>query len=578
MRHWPLHHHLVLLRASNARRVSSCLLLFLAILLGNESLAYAQGLIATSSTHTCALTKASDAGVKCWGSNSSGQLGDGSIIPRNQPVSVVGLSSGVKSVGVGDAFSCALLMNGQVRCWGTNGYGQLGNNSSLPSSVPVTVLDDFLSGPLTDVTQLSVGGAHVCVVHSDGGGKCWGLNDRGQLGDDSTNDRRYPGYIFGFTNGVLTLDGGQEHACLISNPLLEIFCFGSNTYGQLGDGTGLDSMRPSVISGYTAIAGISAGVGHTCARRTDGTVICWGRNTFGQCGDESTTDRMTPVDVLLSGFEVTHLSAGASHTCAIHEIDSEVFCWGRGLEGQIGDGTANQRLSPTSTNPQLKGALDISSQGNHSCAWMAECSVACWGSNSDGQIGNGTFDDARSPVILSICSAGDPTPTPTPTATPIPPEACASERSCIPDSRLTTPLDPAPPLLVSVTASTSQKPVKVALGPVRLGIPVTKPLQNLLRTRLSKFLKYKVTNLAAAVKSLQVHYVVTMSRATRAASADLEAMGLPTKYKTETRSRRISTRLGPGTYTVRVNVRLKDAKGRIFSTGKRSTQTTFTVR
>jgi alpha-tubulin suppressor-like RCC1 family protein len=595
MRHRFSHKRLVPQSAFNAHWVCVGIVAFIASFLLTLHHSYAQGLIATSISHTCALTKASDAGVKCWGNNSSGQLGDGTTTQRNQPVQVVGLTNGVAAVGVGSNFSCALLTSGQVKCWGANDSGQLGTGPDRdPSSVPVSVLASA-GNPLTGVTSLSVGNLHTCVMLGTGGAKCWGDNQSGQLSDGTYTSRDFPEHISGnpgFSAPLQTIDAGQLHTC-IGLPFGSLYCVGDNSYYQLGDGTSNSSVTPKSVSGLNLVMEVSAGHVHSCAVRDGGALFCWGYNDQGTLGDGTTTSRSTPVQINNTGAtQVERVSAGILHTCATithaAEPAGEVFCWGRGSEGQVGDGTSTQRNAPTALNPQVKAPVDIASQGDHSCAWMAECSVKCWGGNASGQIGDGTTVNAFSPVDISICSV-DPTPTPTPTptytptppptltATPTPlPEACASEASCVPNEKLTTALDPKPS---SIDATPKSQSVVLTMGTVKLGIPIDLIKREALRRRLSKFLGYKVTNIAKAIKSLQVFYLVSIVRAPSISSSEVEALAaLPTKYKTETRKRRVTARLQPGTYVARVNIRLKDKRGRTFVTGKRTSQTTFTVR
>lgn len=535
-----------------------------------------QGLIATSIAHTCALTKATDAGVRCWGANVMGQLGDGTTEQRTSPVDVVGLSSGVKAVGVGDAFSCALLTNGQVQCWGLNSVGQLGNNSVSSSSSPITVLDATTSTALTGATLLSVGAYHACAVLSSGGAKCWGGNVMGQLGDGSLTNRSMAVDVLGFTSNVKTIDAGSNHTCLASLSPNRIYCFGRNDNYQLGDGTNTWSSVPVMVPGYSNAIEVSAGNQHSCARLDSGALICWGGNSEGAIGDGTTSTAQSPVTVINGGSPFERVSAGLAHTCATNQMDGKVTCWGRGEEGQNGDGGFNQRNSPTALNPILTAAIDISSGGYHACAWMSRCSAMCWGSNSNGQLGDGTLNSSSIPIAIIFCQSPAPTPTPIPTSSSTA-DACASESSCIPNPRLTNPLNPvAPPF--KVAASTADKGVTIIINSVTLGIPVDSVTRENLRYRLSRFLRRKVTNLAGAIRVLNVHFIVSILKAPSLSSSSVRALGLPTKYRTETRKRRVTTRLSPGTYLARITVRLKDAKGRTFVTGSTTRQTRFSVR
>lgn len=539
-----------------------------------------QDLIATSGTpHTCALTKTSDAGVRCWGSNMSGQLGDGTNTQRTTPVDVTGLSSGVASIGVGNLFSCALLTNGQVKCWGNNSMGQLGNSNYATSFVPVSVLNGATGTPLTGVTKLSVGGNHACVILSSGGAKCWGANQYGQLGNGSHSASVSPVDVTGYTSNVKTIDAGLYHTCLVTLSPNRIYCFGSNSDFQLGDGTGVDAITPVMVSGYFNAIEVTAGDSHSCARMIGGDMICWGNNTEAQLGDGHTLVNTLPVTVNVIGTDGERVTAGTAHTCATRASDGEVLCWGRGAQGQVGDGTSTQRTDPTATNPSVKSAVDISAGGSHTCAWMSTCNAKCWGANSNGQLGDGTTNNSSSPVSITVCINNDPTPTPTPTATPTrQPDACSSEVRCVPDGNLSSALDPAPPKYIDVVATTSDKVVKVSVSQVRLGIPTDLAKRQLLRKKLSKFFRRTFPTLSGALKLFDIYYVFSIVKAPSTSSNSVEALGMPTKYRVETRKRRVTTRLAPGPYIAKVTVRLKDKKGRTFATGTTAGQSRFTVR
>ena len=534
-----------------------------------------QMLIATSPHHTCALTHTTNAGVRCWGANTTGQLGDGTLINRTSPVDVQGLSSGVAAVGVGDTFSCALLTNGQVKCWGSNSVGQIGNSLIVTTQVPVNVMTGPGGIPLTGAVALSVGRAHACVLLNSGGAKCWGGNNSGQLGNGSLGTTVIPTDVMGYSSGVRMIDAGGHHTCLVTSPDNHAFCFGSNSSGQLGNGTYVNSALPVAVTGVTNAVEVSAGLDFSCARRSTGAAICWGNNSEGTLGDGSAVGQPEPISVSVIGTDAKRISAGLDHTCATRASDGEVLCWGRGQEGQLGDSTSTLRTAPATANPTVKYAYDISTRGSHTCAWMGTCSAKCWGANTSGQLGNGTTNSAPSPVSIAFCSFVDPTPTPTPTPLP---DACASETACAPDSRLTTPLDPKPPV-ISVAATTSDKAVKINLSPVKLGIPTDLGRRYLLVKKLSKFLKRKITNLTGAIRLLDVYFVVSVVKVPTISSNSLGALAAPpTKYKTETRKRRVTTRLAAGTYVARVTVRLRDAKGRTFVTGTTAGQRRFTVR
>ena len=169
--------------------------------------------------------------VKCWGDNGNGQLGNGNIINSLVPVDVTGLGSGVTAISAGDGHSCALTSGGAVKCWGYNGDGQLGNGSTVNSSVPVDV-----TGLGSGVTAISAGSLQSCALTSGGAIKCWGSNVRGQLGNGSTTNSLVPVDARGLGSGVTAISTGERYSCAL-NSGGAMKCWGTNEYGQLGIGS-----------------------------------------------------------------------------------------------------------------------------------------------------------------------------------------------------------------------------------------------------------------------------------------------------------------------------------------------------
>jgi len=346
--------------------------------------------IAAGYVHTCALT--GGGGVKCWGSNWNGELGDGTTIDRHTPVDVSGLASGVSAIAAGGNHTCALTGGGGVKCWGRNDYGQLGDGTTTDRYTPVNV-----SGLASGVSAIAAGSNHTCALTAGGGVKCWGNNWDGQLGDGTTIERHAPVNVSGLASGVNAIASGKDHTCALTAGG-GVKCWGYNSNGQLGDGTTIDRLTPVGVSGLASgVSAIAAGGHHTCARTTGGGVKCWGYNSNGQLGDGTNIDRYTPVDVSGLASGVSAIAAGQSHTCA-RTVGGGVKCWGNNFQGQLGDGTTIDRHTPVDVSGLASGVSAIAAGEIHTCARTTGGGVKCWGSNGYGQLGDGTTTDRHAPV------------------------------------------------------------------------------------------------------------------------------------------------------------------------------------
>lgn len=362
--------------------------------------------IAAGSAHTCALMFGGK--VKCWGKNPFGQLGDGTTSDRLSPVDVVGLTSGVVNISAGIDHTCAVLNSGALKCWGSNSFGQLGDGTTIDRPTPVDV-----SGLSSGVMDVSLGSTHTCALKSSGAVRCWGNNTLGQLGNGTTTNSSTPVSLPDLSSGVKAISSGDEHACAITSGGAAK-CWGSNAFGQLGNGTTTDSLSPvSVTSLSSGVVSISAGNAHSCAVTSTPAVKCWGKNNSGQLGDGTSIDRPTPVAP--SGFTdgAAALAAGQDFTCALKSIGN-VKCFGLNDAGQLGDGTTTNRLIRATVTGLTSSALSISTGGGgHTCALTSIGTAMCWGNNSNGQLGDGTLVTRLSAVnvaglsyILGITTIG----------------------------------------------------------------------------------------------------------------------------------------------------------------------------
>jgi len=339
--------------------------------------------ISAGRVHTCALT--SD-GVKCWGYNEDGQLGDGTDENRPTPVDVKGLTSKVTQISAGGKHTCALTSDGGVKCWGDNDWGQLGDGTDEYRYTPVDV-----KGLTSKVTQISAGGNHTCALTSDGGVKCWGWNPSGQLGDGTDENRSTPVDVKGLNSKVTQISAGGGHTCALTSDG-GVKCWGENFFGQLGDGTDEYRYTPVDVKGLTSkVTQISAGGARTCALTSDG-VKCWGYNEDGQLGDGTEESSLTPVDVKGLTSKVTQISAGGGHTCALTS-DGGVKCWGENAVDE-GDGS----LTPVDVKGLTSKVTQISAGDRHTCALTSDRGVKCWGDNDWGQLGDGTDEYRYTPV------------------------------------------------------------------------------------------------------------------------------------------------------------------------------------
>jgi alpha-tubulin suppressor-like RCC1 family protein len=397
--------------------------------------------LTAGSCHACALMENGNA--KCWGDGGSGELGQDSYrdigdgpneMGNNLPVIDFGTGKTAVQLAAGDRYTCALLDDGNVKCWGSCNSGRLGNGqqSGLVKTPPYAAVD---LGTGKTAVQLAAGNTHACALLNDGAAKCWGVGGTGQLGQgnadnigDSANEMgdNLPVIEFGTGKTAVQLVAGHEFTCALLNDG-NVKCWGNGNSGKLGQGNTnhigdnpnqMGDNLPAVDlgTGKTAVQ-LTAGDYHVCAVLNDGTAKCWGSNNHGQLGqgntdsigdDASEMGDNLPVVDLGTGKTAVQLAASEHLTCALLN-DGNAKCWGEGNVGQLGQGNTNNigdgasemgdnlpviELGTNKDAVQLVNGGGVGQwQCSFTCALLNDGNAKCWGSGNVGQLGQGNTNN-----------------------------------------------------------------------------------------------------------------------------------------------------------------------------------------
>jgi alpha-tubulin suppressor-like RCC1 family protein len=349
--------------------------------------------------HSIAL--GADGSVWTWGANDEGQLGDGTTTDNPTPTQVAGIGTAV-GVAAGLAQCLALIDDGTVMAWGDNLYGQLGDGTFNDSALPVTVLNESGTGPLTGITAVAAG-THSMGLRADGTIRAWGYNYYGEIGDGTTDDRPLPVAVACLT-GVTRISAADYHSLALGTNTCSVdadrvSCWGYNGDGGLGDGSFIDQDQPVQSLGMTNVIDISGGYDFSAVVRADGTVWCWGRNDEGQLGNGSTMDAGEPTKVPgLAG--IVQVAAGHDHALAL-AADGTVWAWGQNDFGQLGDGSGLDQLTPVTVTSLPADIVSVACGRTHSFAITAMGELWAWGNNSSGELGDGTTVSQPLPILIT---------------------------------------------------------------------------------------------------------------------------------------------------------------------------------
>lgn len=364
---------------------------------GSTAITPKPGTICAGSMHGCAIVEGGQ--VACWGAGYSGQLGDG-VVHQEEPQGVATPAivpgvEGVVQLACRADYTVALLDDGSLLSWGTGQSGQMGDGSTnAANAVP-------RPGLIDRVVQVSAGGSHVCALDEDARVFCWGNNTFGQAWDNG-GDATLPQYVT--PQPVLTLtdvievQAGMDHTCaLLSDGTVK--CWGNNDQGQVGLATGESWGTPQLVPELDQVVQLAAGYSYTCALQSTGAITCWGLGEYGQLGDGSFHEGAgpNPTRSVVSGDEhYVRVSASNFHTCGI-EQSGGVRCWGMGDTGRLGDGSYYAEEPYSLATPQVVTGLDqvedLYLGGDNSCARRVDQSVWCWGWGVLGALGNGNLYD-----------------------------------------------------------------------------------------------------------------------------------------------------------------------------------------
>lgn len=330
-------------------------------------------------------------------------------------VSQAGSGEKLASISTGEDHTCALSTSGKAYCWGFDFLGQLGNNSTTNSSVPVSVAPTK-NGLALAFSIISAGFTHTCGISMTNNAYCWGNNEHGMLGNNSLVNSSIPVEVYKRSGkselAFAKITGGFEHTCALTTTGIA-YCWGRNRNGELGNNTTFDSETPVAVANPDSgnplnFKMISAGDGYTCGLDTSDKTYCWGSNYEGQLGINNSDLGFSKVPMPISkssdGQDLTFssISTGSGRTCGL-TTKGQAYCWGSNFYGALGNGNPEDSPIPVVVAKSSDGQELTFSQistGAVTCAIAKNSKTYCWGHNESGSLGNNSLVNSNIPAQI----------------------------------------------------------------------------------------------------------------------------------------------------------------------------------
>lgn len=335
-----LHQRLVIATLSIVLFASSC---------GTTEIEVDADATAMSANHRHGCAVITDGTVECWGENRYSQLGDGTTDDAPDELRRVTDVEQAVQLAAGEDFTCAIVAEGAVRCWGMNLSGQVGDGATYTLSSARTPVPG-----VAGAISVAAGRSHACAALADGSARCWGGNDSGQLGDGSRTDRLVPVAVPGIDDAV-ALSAGANFTCALLTTG-SVTCWGVNALGQLGDGSRTDRAEPTPVRGLDDVVALHSQLAMTCAIRADGSVWCWGTDGRGDPGIATVPTRIAGVS------SASDVAVGEQTSCAL--VKGGTRCW---------EGTSRAWVESTATHD----VVDVAMLGPSLCTLGRDGTIAC---------------------------------------------------------------------------------------------------------------------------------------------------------------------------------------------------------